>query len=191
MAAQYITDPAVAVIPRFVRLGAIWITHHPVEDPGPGLAHFTYAGALALAAANGARLPTRDEVLALHMAATAAGTELELVNLPDAELRAQGCVPGDPRMVTREWCDIHDAKVLTAMGPQSGSDAPVANAGKHWIEPAPERMAALCGWWVANVHAFGSTRTGPGFVQSGEGFPHDDQHSDYATTTMLVRDQAP
>jgi hypothetical protein len=191
MIERYVTDPAVAVVPRFVPLGAVWITHHPVEDPGPGLAHLTYAGALALAAANGARLPTRAEVFALHEAAAAAGTEVAILVLPDAALLAEGCVPGDPRMVTRVWCDIHDARVLAAMAADQDSDAPVANVGKHWIGPAPATRAALCGWWVADVHAYGSSRTGPGFVQSGDDFPHDDQHSDYATTTMLVRDQPP
>jgi hypothetical protein len=191
MIERYLTDPAISVVPRFVRLGAVWITHHPIEDAGPGLAHFTYAGAVAVAAANGARLPTRAEVFALHEAAATAGTELPVFDLPDAALRAEGCVPGDPRMVTRAWCDLHDAKVLAAMAPNTDSDAPVANAGKHWIGPAPAKLAALCGWWVADVRAYGSSRSGPGFVQTGEDFPHDDQHSDYATTTMLVRDQAP
>lgn len=193
MIARYITDPAAAVVPRRVRLAAgLEITHHPVEDPaGPGLAHLTYAGALAVAEANGARLPTRPELFLLHQVAVAAGTELAPLTLPDALLRAQGCQPGGPWMVGRDACDRHDAAVLLRITGAIGTgDAPWANAGKHWIGPAPDDLAALCGWWVADVSAFGATRRGPGFVQSGEGFPHNRDHADYGTTTTLVWDVA-
>lgn len=175
----YITDPASIVLPRWVPLvSGLEILHHPVEDPtGPGLAHLTYRAALEVASASGARLPTRAEVLLLHGVASTAGTELVPCILPDADMRAAGMVPGDPRMVTREWCEKHDAAVLEAIDEMHGYDAPFANAGKHWIGPAPLGRAALCGWWQ-----HGS------FIQSGLGAPHDDQHHDYATTTMLVRE---
>jgi hypothetical protein len=175
MTDSYVTNPAAVIVPRAVRLGSVWITQHPVEDPaGPGLAHLTYAGALEVAAAHGARLPTREEVLELHQVAAAAGAELVPVILPDAELRAQGCVPGDPAMASRAWCDRHDSRVLEHIV-AIDADVPVANAGKHWIGPAPAGKAALCGWWMGGI-----------MIQSGLGFPHNDQHHDYGTTTMLV-----
>lgn len=190
----YLSDPASVVIPRAVKIGNVWITHHPLEDPdpGPGLAHLNYAQALAIADANKARLPTVAEILALHEAAAAAGTELSPIFLPDATLRAQGCVPGDPRMVTREWCDRHDSGVMdaiTALGDKG--DAPIANAGKHWRDGAPPNLSGLCGWWVPDVRLFSTSRKGPGFVQAGGDWPHNRQHADYGTTTLLVWESDP
>ena len=176
---SYITPLPSVVVPRWVTLApGLLITHHPIEDPqGPGLAHLTYRDALALADRLGARLPTRAEVLELHELAAAAGTEIAPVILPDAHLRAQGCVPGDPRMVTRAWCDRHDAAVLLAIAGLADQETAVANAGKHWIGPAPTGRAALCGWWQ-----------GGALIQSGLGAPHDDLHHDYATTCILIMD---
>ena len=182
-AIPYITPPSAIIIPRFVPLApGLEITHHPLETnaTGPGLAHLTYRGALEVAAANGARLPTRAEVEMLHEVASKAGTELAPVILPDAGMRAAGMVPGDPRMVTREWADRHDALVAQQVPALDVDSPPIANAGKHWIGPAPAGKAALCGWW-----------SGGAFIQSGLGFPHDEAHHDYATTTMLVREVAP
>jgi hypothetical protein len=206
---RYVSDPARAVVPRFVPLGdsGLWITHHPVEDPvadgGPGLAHLTYAGALLVAAAvgDGARLPSRDEIGALHLAAAAAGTELVPCILPDAGMVALGSYPGDPRMVTLLWCARHDGVVLATMASlaRDVGDSPIANAGKHWIGPAPAGLAGLCGWWVERLQDYVGRdevtrrplRSGAGFIQAGYGFPHNDSHSDYATTCMLVRDSVP
>jgi hypothetical protein len=160
-----------------VAFGDIEITQSPLLDAHCGLAHLTYAQALAVARDNGARLPTRDEVLRLHEVAAANGTELEPFTLPDRAMAAEGAKPGDPAMVTWEWCARHDAVVtpqIRRIVPTS--DAPIANAGKHWIGPAPDGLAALCGWWSNGA-----------FIQSGLGCPHNDQHSDYATTTVLVR----
>lgn len=179
-------------LPPAVQLGAVWITHHPVEDPEVGLAHLSYSDALALATLHNARLPTSAEILALHQAAAAAGTELAPMNLPDAALRAQGCVPGDARMVTREWCVRHDEAVQRAIAALGDTgNHPIANAGKHWRAGAPPNLAGLCGWWVKELKVWGTGRRGPGFVQAGGGWPHDRQHSDYATTTMLVWDTQP
>lgn len=194
MAVIYLSDPASVVVPRAVPLGSVWITQHPLEDPqpGPGLAHLDYAQALEIAAANHARLPTTAEILALHEAAAAAGTEIEPVFLPDATLRAEGCVPGDPRMVTRPWCDRHDSAVLSAIAALGDrGDAPIANAGKHWRDGAPPDLAGLCGWWVPDLRLFSSARSGAGFVQEGGDWPHNRQHADYGTTTMLVWDSDP
>lgn len=187
---RYVSNPAAAIVPRRVALApGVEITHHPVEDPDVGLAHLTYDGALEVAASVGARLPTSEEVLALHLAAALAGTELAPLTLPDEFLRAQGCMPGGPWMVTREACERHDAAVIRAeAGRDADPDAPIANAGKHWRGGAPTGRAGLCGWWVAHVERYGGARTGPGFVQEGAGWPHDRGHADYATTTMLVWD---
>jgi len=194
MVAPYLSDPATVVVPRAVPLGSIWVTQHPLEDPdpGPGLAHLNYAQALEIAAANGARLPTTEEILALHEAAAAACTELSPLFLPDATLRAEGCVPGDARMVTRPWCDRHDSGVLAAIAALGDrGDAPIANAGKHWRGGAPPNLAGLCGWWVPDVSLFGSSRRGPGFIQAGADWPHNREHADYGTTTVLVWDCDP
>lgn len=201
-AVRYLTDLSEVVVPRRVRLSdAVEVTHHPLESgpDGPGFAHLSYRTALAVAAANGARLLTTAEILALHLVATVAGTEIGPCILPTAIMRASGCVPGDGRMVTREWCEIHDSIVLEriasieALGSGTG-DAPFANIGKLWRAGAPSGRAGLCGWWVANVapYTIGADgkprRTGPGFIQEGHDWPHDDEHADYGTLAMLAWD---
>lgn len=187
---SYRTPLPSVVLPRFVPLApGVEVTHHPLEDASrpSGLAHLSYRDALAYAATVGARLPTRAEVVELHEVAEAAGTELAPCILPDSEMRAAGAKPGDPAMSTLAWCDYHDMLVVGWIKMSlPDQDTPVANAGKHWIGPAPPGKAALCGWWVADLRPFGGH--GAGFVQSGTGFPHDDEHHDYGTTCMLVRD---
>lgn len=201
MIVPYKTDPAAVVIPRWVQLGRVWITQTSLLDPapaGPGLAHLTTDELLAIAADLGARLPTRAEILALHEVARAAGTELEVYTLPDAHLRAQGCVPGDARMASREWCERHDANRLAAIAALGDiGDAPVANDGKHFHGsddggPPPPGLCGIMGWWVSDLRAYSSTRHGPGFVQAGDGWPHGRNDArDYATTSKLVMDTAP
>jgi hypothetical protein len=195
----YVTPLASVVVPRPVKLGAIWITQTPLLDPaGPGLAHVMPVGAAEVARRHGGRMPTAADVLALHEAASAASTELAPIVLPTSAMRAHGCVPGDPRMVTREWCDDHDPLVIMgirALGELG--DNPVAGAGKHWTDP----LGSLCGWWVTDVHAWDPSRHGPGFIQQGGHVVHgpgvvvgDTQeggHSDYATTSVIVWDVDP
>ncbi len=191
MIVPYATDPAQVVVPHRVRVGALEVTRWPLEDPAVGLAHLSYRDALAVAATCGARLPTTAEIFALHLAAAAAKTELEPVVLPDPFLRSQGCVPGDPRMVTQEWCERHDAAFIQQIKARDlAPEAFVANAGKHWRAGAPAGLAGLCGWWVGDVARFDPSRKGQGFIQQGNGWPHNDGHRDYATTTVLVWDVA-
>jgi len=183
--APYTTPFNDVCAPPFVQLGSIWITDTPLLDYSPGgptYARLTYRDALAIADARfGARLPTRDELLALHEAAAAAGTELRPVTLP-----------ADAEMASLARCIEHDAKVqerfeeLVICRPCA-----FAGIGKQWIRPAPQGRAALCGWWVDDVHAYDPSRHGPGFVQQGLIDTHNDEHCDYSMCTMLVRDSEP
>ena len=188
----YTTLPEALGIPAWVAFGeGLEITQSPLLDSSTGLAHLTYRQALDVAIAQSARLPTHAEVRLLHDIASGAGTELEPVILPGAspELVKSGARPGDPAMVGWDWCAIHDSLVVPRIRQLIAShpDMPIANAGKHWIGPAPAGLAALCGWWVHDLHDFEPQYSGPGFIQEGSGCPHNDQHSDYATTTVLVR----
>lgn len=194
MTTPYVTPLDAVVIPRAVRMGDIWVTHHALEDPdGPGLAHLHLDALLELAERVGARLLTAEEIYALHLVAAAAGTELHPVTLPNAAMRREGCVPGDARMVTREWCDVHDAAVLAQMAAltEAAPDAPIANDGKYWRGGAPAGLAGLCGWWVPRVELYDPHRHGPGFVQQGGAWPHNRRHSDYGSMGRFAWDCDP
>ena len=178
----FTTSLSALSLPPWAAFGAHrQITQCPLLDDRTGLAHLTYEQALDVASSHGARLPTRGEVLALHVLATHAGTELAPVILPGASpaLLARGYKPGDPEMSSWEWCAIHDSAILPSIRrfAQEKGYYPVANAGKHWIGPCPKGLAMICGWWE-----------GAGFVQQGLEPVHNDQYADYATTTLLVRD---
>lgn len=189
-------------------IGPIHLTHpddadlhpagwaHLLDGPGPGsgveitrlplidrtrrlddgtylFARLTYLGALRVAARLGASLPSRDEVYRLH----AVGLQVEPITMPIT--------------ATLAGSEKHDRELwrrLRALGWHGG--LPVSGAGKHWIAGAPAGRAYLAGWWTRRLEAFSPSRRGPGWVQegatSGKG-PHDDQHHDYGTTTMLVR----
>ena len=195
MTEVYRTAIANIVVPRRVPLGpGVEVTQTPLLDPtGPGLAHLDVRTLVPFAKSLGARLPTLAEMLLLHQVAASAGTELVPVILPDDVMRAAGCVPGDPRMSTLEWCRHADADVLAQIQALGDiGDAPVANAGKSWVahqaspwEP-PAGKSDLCGWWVHDVSAYSSTRRGPGFIQQGGGWPHADTQADYGSTALLV-----
>lgn len=186
----YVTAPDAIACPPWVRLGTVLVTQTPLGDTLCGLAHLTYAQALEVATAYGARLPTRAEVYALHLAASEAGTELEPFVLPTPTQRATGSRPGDPAMVSFEWAATHDAAVVSQVRRllSAAPQALVANAGKHWIGGASRGMARICGWWTERVESYGSSRHGHGFVQEGVIDVHGDAHFDYATTTILARD---
>lgn len=178
----YVTAPENVVVPAWTALGSDQVLAEPLRDAlTGGLAHLTYKGALAAAAANGAELLTHDDVVALSTAARAAGYELDPVILPTAALQAEGYRSGDPAMVTRRWAEIHDAAVQAQLD-RRGWDGtkPVSNAGKHWIAGAPPGRAYLMGWRMPSG----------AFIQAGVASglgPHDDGHHDYATTTVLVK----
>lgn len=144
-------------------------------DGRPLFARLTYRDACDVAALFGARLPTAADLDALH---------LESIVLPPHPL------PAGPEMTSRRYSEEHDATIWAGLAHWDG-DAPVAGVGKHWIAGAPRGRAYLMGWWAEDVRRFGSSRSGPGWVQQpsapGSPGPHDDGHFDYATTTILVR----
>jgi len=180
--ASYITSQESVIVPEWTRVGNDQFTAIPLRDASTGgLAHLTYAGALEAARAAGAELPTHDDIVALSNAARSAGFELDPVILPNGQLTSEGFKPGDPAMVSLRWAQIHDAAVQAQLD-RRGWDgkSPVSNAGKHWIAGAPPGRAYLMGW----------RRRDGTFIQSGTSTgqgPHDDQHHDYATTTILVK----
>lgn len=144
-----------------------------LEDGTLLFARLTYRSALEVAAMHGAQLPTRDQVYKLHNV----GLQLEPFTLPIT--------------MDLSGSERHDREVWRRLR-SSGWDGgkPVSGAGKHWIAGAPSGRAYLAGWWTAHLERYTTTRRGPGFIQEGSAFgrgPHDDQHHDYGTTTMLVR----
>jgi hypothetical protein len=165
--------------------GPYYVTAEPLRDAQTGgYAHLSYRVALEAAAALDARLPTREEVLALFDVALV----LQPVILPDNDMiRSAGGASAigvvaqhlrDTQMTGLEWARIHDTRVreqLDALGWASARI--VANAGKHWIAPCPPGRGRLCGWKM------GSTLIQAGTVEYGQ---HNDEHHDYATTTILI-----
>lgn len=98
-------------------------------------------------------------------------------------------LPALPYMGSVEWSRTHDAIVAARLA-EAGVEA-ACGIGKHWVSGAPSGRSHLMGWWVDRVEAYGSTRTGPGWVQPrpalGSLGAHDDTHHDYATTTLVMR----
>ena len=179
----YITSAENVVVPAWTSIGADQFSVEPLRDATGGLAHLTYRGALAAAAAAGAELPTHDDIVALANAAKASGFELNPVILPgaSAELMAEGAKPGDSAMVTLRWAQIHDAAVQAQLDARGWDGTkPVANAGKHWMAGAPPGRAYLMGWRLPKGTFIQSG------IASGQG-PHDDGHHDYGTTTVFVK----
>lgn len=163
------------------------ITCLPLMDRSRGgFAHLTYRDALAVAAREGAELPTRDEILELHRV----GLRLLPVILPDAEmLRDNPRLKGETErayqtrirepMASQAWCDRHDGTVLAKLSSWTNDHQPVSGAGKHWLRGAPPGRAYLMGWHDGRRWIQSGLSSGPG--------PHDDMHHDYATTTILTR----
>lgn len=158
----------------------------PVEDSTkrlsngrPVMARLTYRDALAVAERHDARLISPDEVQLRHEMAKR-GEALELVAYT-------GTPTAETDLVHSERHDADCWRQLEALG---WDGQPVANFGKHWVHGAPKGRAWLMGWWVPKLEAYGMGY-GPGFVQprplSGSRGPHDDQHHDDGTTTVLVR----
>lgn len=150
-----------------------------LPDGRPVFARLTYRDALAVAAIFGARLPTAAEMDQLH---------LESIVLAPCTL------PAGREMISLAYSEEHDA-VVWAQLEQWDRHSPVAGAGKHWIAGAPAGRAYLMGWWVEHVERYSQVRRGPGWIQvpspPGSAGPHDDQHHDYGTTTLLVRAAPP
>jgi len=178
--------------PVWVRQGTVWASALPLFDTDNAiLAELTYRDALAAAVAFGARLPTRNEIIER----TFHGYQLAPVTLPTLiEIKSAGLDSRNPAIVDAfrnanmsglAWAKIHSQRVYEQLRDAGllGTGALIANAGKHWIAGAPPGRAYLMGWYTRGKFIQGGTTFGPG--------PHDDMHHDYATTTILMRDEAP
>lgn len=172
----------------WVRLDDQWdVTALPLVDvevdDAVVFARLTYADALRAAKVHGAELIHPEHVERLHeLARRGAAFEVPAYT-------------GTPRAEkTYEHSLRHDAACLAALaarGWDPSTPLPTANVGKHWVHGAPSGRSWLMGWHVPDVARYGSSRSGPGFVQGrpepGSRGPHDDGHHDDGTTTMLVR----
>lgn len=137
-----------------------------------------------------ARLDYRDAVAWCNLHGCELPTAAQLEQARAAGLTIRPCV----QFIAADLatCERHDALVwgwLAAAGWAHG--VPVTGAGKHWVKGAPAGRSWLMGWWTERVEAYGSKRTGPGWVQqapaAGSLGPHDDRHVDYSSTTLVVR----
>lgn len=161
-------DAGVHPLHGWVRLpSGVEITARPLVDEtgAADWARLTYRDALAVAARLGGRLPTRDEVVESLGHARIHGRVLRPVTLSYG-----------PEMVTRDHAVEHDRQVFAQL---AGAPSFVGGIGKHWIAGAAPGKARICGW----------PRGGSGqLIQAGVSDIHDDQHHDYATTTLVVRE---
>jgi hypothetical protein len=140
------------------------ITARPlVDETGDAAwARLTYRDALIVVARLGGRLPTRAEVIETIAHARAHGVVLAPVTLSHG-----------PEMVTLAHAQEHDGLVA-----QQLRGAIVAGIGKHWVAGAAPGRSRICGW----------PRADGSLWQAGTKDVHGDDHHDYATTTLVVRD---
>lgn len=145
------------------------MANRPLWDPGAGLwARLQYRGALEAAPRLGVRLPTQSEVMTYITLSARHRLCLKPVTLSYG-----------PEMVGFAHAVEHDRRVdeqLAAFSDEQLADA-IAGIGKHWVAGASRGKARICGWW-----------NGRKFIQAGGSDVHGDDHADYATTTMVVRD---
>jgi peptidoglycan hydrolase-like protein with peptidoglycan-binding domain len=195
--APYLTPIDALAPPLWARVGpSLWLTAEPLRDASTGLyARLSYRSALSAAASMGATLARPSDVELLHaLAAVGRAVEVAPVTLPTvAMVRASGFEGPVPSaayeaaaqrlrvasMRSIAWCRVHDASVAARATARGWSaPAPLSGAGKHWVSGAPAGRAYLFGWWE-----------GGRWIQprpaAGSRGPHDDGHTDYATTTML------
>lgn len=170
----------------WTRVGSVWMTRLPLLDTASDtFAELTYALALSAAAAFGARLPSRSDIIALNIAALRLHPRpLPTVGMVHGWSETQIDAYRNANMGGLEWSRLHTGMVRDQLAVAAWDGrCPVANAGKHWIAGAPPGRAYLMGWWEGGAFIQNGTTAGQG--------PHNDQHHDYGTTTMLVRDDAP
>lgn len=146
-----------------VALGGKRFTAYPLRSTvSGGFARLTYRDAGRVAKRLGARLPTEAEVRMWDSA-------------PGVKHLSPCTQPAGPLMATREAADKHDACVLAQVGDWRG---PISGAGKHWIAGAPPGRALNFGW----------KRADGSYIQT-LGNAHNDLHTDYSQTTILVWDE--
>jgi hypothetical protein len=145
---------------------------------GAAYARLTYRDALAWCAENDYMLLGAD-----HLEQCRAQAQITL---------RPATLPPTAAMGSLAWSIEHDRIVAGELA-RHGYDGSgiVLGIGKHWVAGAPAGRSHLMGWWVPNVAAYGSTRTGPGWVQPrpavGSRGAHTDDHVDYSSTTLVVR----
>lgn len=158
------------------------ITRLPLWDSSSScFARLSPLTAAKWALANGARLPTLDELDALR----GASLHIDPATMPTAEQLAEADirandVPGidafrNANMTSIEWARLHDAKVFARLAAKNWVNEPVANAGKHWAAGG-----VIYGWWRAD----GTKWQHASKAHAGS------SHADYATTTHVVRGAA-
>ena len=177
------TSPLSCVAPHpsgwFALPSGVEITRLPLWDSASScFARLTPRTAVEWATANGARLPSLDELDALHVVAL----HIDPATMPTAEQLAEAGirandVPGidkfrNGNMTSLEWARLHDAKVFARLAAKNWIDEPVANAGKHWAAGG-----LIYGWW----------RTDGTKWQNASKAHAGSSHADYATTTHVVR----
>ena len=156
------------------------ITCMPVVDRSTGLyARLSPVTAEQWALSHGMRLPTATELDELH----ARALYVAPVTMPTADqLRAGGIVASNQAAVdsyrnahmrSRAWCESHDEEVADRLAAKAWSGQPVSNAGKHWTAGG-----GIYGWWLET----GKKIQGLSHAHKGSA------HTDYATTTHVVRD---
>lgn len=179
----------------FVALsGGVEITRLPLIDDAGLFARLGAADAARMLAAQGMRLPTAAELMQLH----ALAMFIEPVTLPTAaQLQAAG-VPkpwqdsqgrDTPQMAayrgahmsSREWAELHDARVMELLKAAAWDGQPVANAGKHWTNDG-----GILGWWLKA----GGQIQGLSYFHEPNQKPHLPplgNHTDYGTTIHAAR----
>lgn len=184
----YVTKPEDIIVPAWVKVGDKMQTVTPLLDKSTkGFAHLNYSTALKVAKANGASLVSRSGVEKRSDLARSSGVELSPITLPDVEMmREAGVDPKDrkavgallnDRMRSLEWAKIHDGRVMDQLKAKKWDVKSItSNIGKPWVSGAAPGRGRLFGWRKAD----GS------WIQQ-ERDDHDDQWSDYATTTILEK----
>lgn len=161
------------------------------------LAHLDYRAACAVAERYDAEIIEYETFDELHDVARAAGFELPIFSLPDAEM-IRGCPrrPGESQityarrlyapMGSLEWCQRADGKIFAEhrrRGWKGG--VPLANDGKHHQKGAPVGRCYIRGWRQRNG-VYVQQGVPPAQVGTAPG-PHAWTQCDYATTTRLQR----
>lgn len=157
------------------------VTRLPLWDLRHDLfARITYREADEFATSIGARLISRDELEELRRIAII----IEPVTLP-----------ATAAMSSIEWSRRHDQEAIRRLSLVDNFGSPILGLGKHWLgDGVPPGRAHLMGWWTEKLQRYTPKRQGAGWIQQGAApgspGPHDWNHRDYGTTTMLVRDAA-